>query len=181
MKASDRILARRYAKAFVLRAGENPAQAQARLESLGALSEALKPLRARFDSPELGLDAKRDALEAARPLVGADAVEFAVILLESKRFGLLEEIVFQGRAALDFAANRLRVQVSSAAPLDKAQEKQLEQVLSKYTGMEVRAEYKVSPELLGGVCIKAGDLLVENSVKGRLERLKGILQETGSL
>ena len=36
MKASDRILARRYAKAFVLRAGENPAQAQARLESLGA-------------------------------------------------------------------------------------------------------------------------------------------------
>jgi len=181
MKASDKILARRYAKAFVLREGEKPAQAQARLDALAVLAEAVAPLRERFDSPVVGLEAKRAALEAASAAVGADAVDFAKMLLDAKRFGLLEEIVSQARAALDLAENRLRAEVSSALPLDKEQALRLEKVLSDYTGKQVQAVYTLAPELLGGLRVKAGDLLVENSVKGRLERLKGIIQETGSL
>ncbi|NLO90814.1 MAG: ATP synthase F1 subunit delta [Elusimicrobia bacterium] len=179
MKPADRILARRYARAYVLRGGEDPARAQSRLDALAALSSALSPLREEFDNPAVPQESKSAALEAARPAVGDEAVSFALVLLEAKRFGLLQEIAVQAAEALDAARNRIRVEVESARALDKAQAAELERAMSARTGMEVLASYTVRPELLGGLRIKAGDLLVENSVRGRLKRLKDTLREAG--
>ncbi|HOX23390.1 MAG TPA: ATP synthase F1 subunit delta [Elusimicrobiales bacterium] len=179
MRASDRILARRYARAYALRAQDKPGQAHARLDELATLAESLVPLRSSFESPVLGLEAKLAALDSVRGQAGQEAVDFAKMLLDAKRFQLLDEIVAQCRQALDQAENILRAEVSSAAPLDKAAAQQLEKMLSERTGKKVSVVYGVEPGLLGGVRIKAGDLLIENSVKGRLRRLQDILQEAG--
>lgn len=179
MKSADRILARRYARAYMLRDGEKPELAQARLDALAALSRALAPLREEFENPAVPQDAKSRALDAARPAVGDEAVWFAQVLLEAKRFGLLHEIAAQAADELDAARNRIRVEVESASALDKALALKLEQAIAGRTGMEVRASFSVRPELLGGLRIKAGDLLVENSVRGRLQRLKDTLREAG--
>ena len=56
-------------------------------------------------------------------------------------------------------------------PLDAAQADKLRQALDKRLKRRVRMQNRVDATLLGGAVIRAGDLVIDGSLKGRLERL----------
>ena len=64
------------------------------------------------------------------------------------------------------------VEVISAVPLDAAQSEKLRQALDARLKARVRMKNAVDPSLLGGAVIRAGDLVIDGSIKGRLERLR---------
>lgn len=100
---------------------------------------------------------------------------FLVLLAENKRLLLLPEIYQRYEILRAEQEQSLTVQVTSFAPLDKKREEQIVAALSKKFKRQITLEVKVNPELLGGAVIQAGDLVIDGSVHGQLDKLARIL------
>lgn len=64
------------------------------------------------------------------------------------------------------------VLVKSACVLDPAQEASLKKMLEKKLNKEVTLSVKIEPELIAGLRVQAGDLVLDNTVLSRLEAIK---------
>ena len=63
-------------------------------------------------------------------------------------------------------------EVKSALPLDDAQVKRLADVLSRATGKRVEVKVIVDPTVMGGIVATIGDMVINGTVRHRLEKLK---------
>jgi F-type H+-transporting ATPase subunit delta len=68
-------------------------------------------------------------------------------------------------------ADRRRVTVESAIALDDASRQRVVDGLAKAHGPNLTISYTVNPELLGGLRIRVGNVVLDGSVQGRLTRL----------
>jgi F-type H+-transporting ATPase subunit delta len=66
---------------------------------------------------------------------------------------------------------RRQVKIESATELDSASRERVVAGLAEKYGSDLSFEYKVTPELLGGLKIRVGNDVFDGSVKGRLARL----------
>ncbi len=96
---------------------------------------------------------------------------FVGVLAENRRLGLLPEISAHFAALRAATENTADVDVTSAVPLDAAQTDKLTKALELRLKRQVRMNTSVDATLLGGAVIRAGDLVIDGSLKGRLERL----------
>ena len=67
------------------------------------------------------------------------------------------------------------VSVTSAVPLTGQEEDVIREELSSRVGEDVAVSFKVDPDVLGGLILRAGDRVIDGSVVGQLERLQGAL------
>ena len=93
------------------------------------------------------------------------------MLANYKRLSLLPEIERLFDELKSERERSVNVVVNSAFPLDSAAEQKLATVLKQKLQREVSVETTVDESLLGGVLIKAGDVVIDGSVKGRLAKL----------
>lgn len=91
-------------------------------------------------------------------LIAAKPRDFQAILASIQRLVRLEEA-------------RRSVVVESATALNPAERQKVEAGLAKDHGDKLIIEYKINPELLGGLRIKVGDDVLDGSVQGRIDRL----------
>jgi F-type H+-transporting ATPase subunit delta len=96
---------------------------------------------------------------------------FVRVLAENRRLALLPEIAAHYEALRAAAENSVDVEVVSAVALDAAQQEKLSASLSTRLKRRVRMRISVDPALLGGLTVRAGDLVIDGSLKGRLQRL----------
>ena len=96
---------------------------------------------------------------------------FVRVLAENRRLQLLPEIAAHYEALRSAVENTVDVEVVSAVPLDAAQAEKLERALSTRLKRRVRMQNSVDSTLLGGAVVRAGDLVIDGSLKGRLQRL----------
>jgi len=109
--------------------------------------------------------------DVAGAKLDADMQNFLRVLAENHRLLLLPEIAEQFAVLRSAAENTLDVEVVSAVALDAAQADKLSAALSKRLKRTVRMQNSVDARLLGGAVVRAGDLVIDGSLKGRLERL----------
>jgi F-type H+-transporting ATPase subunit delta len=69
------------------------------------------------------------------------------------------------------AENTADVQVVSAVELNDAQKQRLAAALQKRLQREVRLHCEVDASLIGGAIVRAGDFVIDGSLKARLDRL----------
>ena len=96
---------------------------------------------------------------------------FVRVLAENHRLLLLPEIAAQYEELRAAVENTVDVEVTSAVALDAAQSESLERALMARLKRQVRMQNSVDSSLLGGAIVRAGDLVIDGSLKGRLERL----------
>ncbi len=108
--------------------------------------------------------------------LGEQGSKFIAVLIDNDRLGLLPEIAELYEQARADAEGVVTAEVVSALPLDEAQKKQIASSLKKRLGREVVLECEVDTRLLGGAVIRAGDLVIDGSAKGQIERLGHVLQ-----
>ena len=111
------------------------------------------------------------APESASEMFG----NFIGLLYDNRRLALLPEIsgLYD---ALRFAAERvIKAKVTSAQALPAAELDTIKAALRKRFGCEVDVESGVDASLLGGAVIDAGDVVIDGSLKGKLERLQHAL------
>ena len=96
---------------------------------------------------------------------------FVTLLAQNRRLGFLPEIAVLFEQMKADVENAVDVEVVSATALSSDQENRYAAALQKKLGRSVRLHTKVDGSLLGGAVLKAGDLVIDGSIKGRLERL----------
>ena len=96
---------------------------------------------------------------------------FVRVLAENHRLLLLPEISAHYEELRSAVENTVDVEVVSAVPLDTAQADKLKQALSTRLKRQVRMRTAVDSTLLGGAVVRAGDLVIDGSLQGRLQRL----------
>jgi F-type H+-transporting ATPase subunit delta len=109
--------------------------------------------------------------DVAESKLDAGMQNFMRVLAENHRLLLLPEIAVHYEVMRSAVENTIDVEVVSAVPLDTAQAGTLEQALSTRLKRKVRMQTSVDATLLGGAVVRAGDLVIDGSLKGRLERL----------
>jgi F-type H+-transporting ATPase subunit delta len=105
---------------------------------------------------------------------GADGthwLNFIRQLTENKRLALLPQIAARFELLRADYENEVDVVVTSAVPLSDAQKAKLADSLKTRLHRDVRITTALDPALLGGAVIRAGDLVIDGSIKGRLQRL----------
>lgn len=110
------------------------------------------------------------AISAAQKIIGET--------LDSRRQHALVDEFFSGIKAgkvvvlEDAALHGGAAEVTSALPLNEAEEEMVKnQVLGKLGG-KAEVAFKVDPEILGGLIVKVGDKVVDGSVAGQLQALR---------
>ena len=96
---------------------------------------------------------------------------FVRVLAENHRLLLLPEISAHFEELRSAVENTVDVEVISAIALNSAQADKLAQALSARLKRTVRMQNAVDATLLGGAIVRAGDLVIDGSLKGRLQRL----------
>lgn len=178
MAGDSTTIARPYAEAsFAV------AKAQQRLD---AWSEALALLAAivtdaqvsaRVNSPNVPRAQMRDLLFGiAGEGLPVEVQNLVRLLSDNRRLSVLPEIarLFEERRIAEQGLRR--VQVRSAFPISAADQGALAATLKQHFGAEVELTIVDDPELIGGVVIRADDMVIDGSIRGRLQQLSNELQ-----
>ena len=96
---------------------------------------------------------------------------FISLLAANRRLGFLPEIAALFEVMKADLENAVDVEVVAALRLTPDQESRYAAALQKKFGRSVRLHTRVDGSLMGGAILKAGDLVIDGSIKGRLERL----------
>lgn len=106
----------------------------------------------------------------------AQAQNFIHVLAENDRLALLPDIFAQFELYKAEQEKSIDVDVTSAFALSDEQQDKLAKVLSARLGREVRLHAAEDATLIGGVLIRAGDLVIDGSVRGKLAKLAEALK-----
>jgi ATP synthase F1 delta subunit len=144
-------------------------------EQLGQFVDALEAdhdLQVFFFSPYLSTEEKKDGLD--RAVTGAEDIllNFLKLLIENHRMPVIFRVrrVYEG---LWEEENRLLpVNVTSAIELDDATVREIGDRISEQTGRKVQLSADVEPDILGGIVVRAGNAVLDASVRNRLDQLR---------
>jgi F-type H+-transporting ATPase subunit delta len=103
--------------------------------------------------------------------LGETGANFVRTLAENHRLAYLPEIAEQFQTLKDTAEGMADVTVTSAASLDDSQRARIASALEKRLQRKVRLHCAVDPKLIGGAVLRAGDLVIDGSLRTRLERI----------
>lgn len=166
-------LARPYAEA-IFRLAEESKRLDDWSKGLGLLALLVQDahLAKAIESPDWTSD---QLLTLLQDLGGAafdtQLINLIRLLLENQRLGLVPEITRLYEERRTDAQGSLEVTISSPYAVSKAQEKRLAEALTARLGKKVIITTDKDPSLIGGVLIRAGDLVIDGSIKNRLSRL----------
>ena len=100
---------------------------------------------------------------------------FFRLLLENRRVAVLPEIADRFEALKADLENRVDVTVTSAGPVSERQIDEISTALRERLGRDVNIEMKIDENLIGGAVIRAGDVVIDGSLRARLEGLANAL------
>lgn len=100
---------------------------------------------------------------------------FLHVMADNHRLPLLPAVHEQFQALKANLERTIDVDVVTAAPLSEALHARLTTALGKRLGRDVRVAVSVDPALLGGAVIRAGDTVIDGSLRGRLNKLADAL------
>jgi F-type H+-transporting ATPase subunit delta len=107
----------------------------------------------------------------AGPKLGEHGANFVRTLAANGRLAYLPEIAAQFAILKDSAEGVTDVSVTAAAELNDAQRNRISAALERRLQRKVRLHCAIDPALLGGAVLRAGDLVIDGSLRTRLERI----------
>jgi F-type H+-transporting ATPase subunit delta len=126
------------------------------------------------DSPAIPFPERRRVIERLLgPRVDPAAFNLVLLLAQRGRASTLPAVAEEYRRLVRRERGIVAATVTSAVPLEPAEVEAIGARLRELTGAQVDLDRRVDPELIGGLTVRIGDRLIDSSVRGRLERLRG--------
>ena len=149
------------------------------IDGLGKVGTALRTdskLRAKLEDASVEPAVRLALLESLVPVKPAELRNLVSALLANNDLGILDQIYgVLGRVVAHDATGPQLAQVTSAIALSAAEQERMRARLAQQFGSNLEFEFLVDPEVLGGVIVRVGDKLVDDSVRGRIEALRNSL------
>jgi len=111
------------------------------------------------------------AVKGGELLASAHGKNLLQVLAENDRLTALPEIATQFDALKADAENKVKVTVTAATQVDGAIAEQIKKALQQKLGRAVELTLAVDASLIGGAIIQADDMVIDGSVRARLQRL----------
>jgi len=179
MKYVDPVITERYARA-VFSAAKRLGQIDrvlADIETLTPLLGLYSKLQVFFDSPQVTTEAKRELIaKAIEPNVAPVTARLFYLLLEKGRTEYVVPILQRVKKLVREDRGIFDATVVSAIPLGAGDQSRLRAALEEFMRARLEIEFVVDPRVLGGVRFQCGDLLVDDTVRGKLQQLKSRLE-----
>ena len=100
------------------------------------------------------------------------------ILVENRRFCELEQILLQFKEVYNNKHNIAEINVETVVDLTEEQDKKLKQKLKDLFKKDIVVNYITNPQILGGLVIQCGTVLIDSSVKHQLDSLEQLMKGT---
>ena len=143
------------------------------LEKVNVAVQTNKKLRAQLYDPNLDVATKLALIDGLLPAGAPQELRnFFGVLLDNNDIGLLDDVeealarIYRGEGA-----GPQRAIVTTAVPLSEEEKDRIRARLSEQFGL-LEFTFQVDPEILGGIIVRVGDTLIDDSVRGRLEALR---------
>lgn len=131
----------------------------------------------RLAEPTLTAEARAGLVEAlAGDEIDARAHALVRLMARNDRLALMPSVAEAFDAMRAEAESTLDVEIKTAFALSDAQISSLSERLQQRFGRAVEMDIWIDPGLIGGIQVRAGDTVIDGSVKGRLARLQEQLQ-----
>ena len=156
------------------------AKAEGQLETIGdelfqiaRTFESSSELRDSLSDPRLPVERKQgiisDLLDTRASVLTVNLINFVIGAGKARDLPAIADRLVQRASE---ARDAVVAEVRSATALDPETVSKLEAKLSGATGRKVEAKVVVDPEILGGIVARVGDVVIDGSVKGRLQELR---------
>src|SRR3954452_6030443 len=144
-------------------------------DQLGQFADELdknRDMQVFFFSPYFSSQEKKEGI--SKLIEGADEhfQRFLELLAERHRMPALFRIRRDFDALYAEERKLLPVTITSAVELDKSIVKEIGQKVEEQTGRKVDLTAKVDPDVIGGLVMRVGNMVMDGSIRARLERLR---------
>ncbi len=183
MHTIDGKTAKRYARSLldvVLAAGPDQEKLDKQLSALRAFAEAWggsAELREAVLNPAYKAAEKQAVVSDIAAKIFEDKYfkNFLLVMFENKRLGGVKEIADSLELLIAELKNSLSLEIATATELSADEKQQIENKMQQDFGSLATVSWKVESDLIGGMVVRAGDKLLDGSIKGNLERMKAQL------
>lgn len=176
---SNRLIARRYAKALAEIAEDTDSlvQIQQELATVASAVDASADLRHLVSYPLFTPIQKVEALDAILAVSGASATvrKFFSVVARAMRLNLIYELSSVFNEIVNERMGIVEASVQTAQPMSESQFVTLTGVLSNLTGKQVRIKWHQDCSIIGGVKVQIGSTIYDASIKGQLSLIKAKL------
>lgn len=171
--ADESIAARPYARAIFELATEGGAYDRWS-NTLGFWSAVASDpdMRLRLAEPGVTAADKAALIEQVSEDLDDDGRNLLRLLAENERLGSLPDIAEQFERLRGEAEGVVEAHVVSAYELDENQAERLKEALGSRLSRKVKLTTEVDKDLIGGAIVRAGDLVIDGSIRGRLAGLE---------
>ncbi|HEY8963232.1 MAG TPA: F0F1 ATP synthase subunit delta [Alphaproteobacteria bacterium] len=173
-------VSRRYAGAWLAAAKDKGGlkAAAGDADSLQSMLTSSADFRAFIASPLVSQTDQDKALAeiAKKANFNASTVSFLSTLVDNRRLNALPGILEAFRELLSAEAGEVQATVTSATKLDDKKVVDISAQISKKLGKNVQVQTNVDPSLIGGLVIRVGSTMIDDSIKTKLDRLQRRLQ-----
>ena len=144
-------------------------------EQLGQLADAMhdnRDLAVFFFSPYFSTDEKKQGLH--RALAGAEPAfeNFIEALIERHRMPAIFRVRAHFDQLWDEEKKLLPVLVTSAVKLDESVVQSLGDRIGEQVGRNVQLSTEIQPDILGGIVLRVGNVILDASIRNRLNQLR---------
>jgi F-type H+-transporting ATPase subunit delta len=163
-----------YARALFEAAKENDVLDRVH-DEVGEIADALEEndeLKRFFFSPSFSAEEKKDAVEKVVSDADERTVNFLKLLAERHRLPVLFRIRRDFDELWAEEKKLLSVSVTSAVQLDDELVKDIGKRIEEQTGRDVELSSQVDPYVLGGLVVRVGNMVLDASIRNRLEKLR---------
>jgi len=167
-------IARVYAEAL-FRAAKEEGKLDLVREQLAQFAEALdssREMQLFFFSPYFSSTEKAEGLRKALEDAEPELLNFLELLCEKHRMPVIFRIRRKFEELWAKENKRLGVIVTSAVELDPSVAEKIGEEIEKQTGQKVELESRVDDDILGGLVLQVGNMVLDASLRNRLEKLR---------
>jgi F-type H+-transporting ATPase subunit delta len=172
-------IARVYAQAIIEAADAKNCRGEVIDEFESLVRDVLpKVPRARevFESPRVSVEEK-DALidRIAHGRMLPTTVHALHVLARHGRLGIVAEVTAAARRLAEELAGRQQATITTAVPLSADEQRQIVSEIEQAVGVSLAPAFAVEPDLIGGLVVRIGDTVYDQSIATGLARLGGNL------
>ncbi len=114
-------------------------------------------------------------LELCKAVIFPFGKNFLKLMAVNQRLLILPEVEHLFERYKAAQVKEVTAYAISAVPLTKVEEQSLVKVLSERFQSHIKLDQHINKKLLGGLVVRVGDLVIDDSVRGKLERLRATL------
>jgi F-type H+-transporting ATPase subunit delta len=150
------------------------------LREFSAALENVEELREFFYSPQITEREKRRAIDALTEGMRSSTRNFLKVLSDNGRTDIFADVLRRYEELVEERFGRVEVEVVTAVEISEDTKERIRERLARILDCrEVILETRVDPEIIGGAVFRFGGVMIDSSIRGRLDGLRQEMLERG--